>query len=289
MALSLPFILLCWELVVRRSRLRDAITATLPLWIAAAVYLGLRFAFLSIPFQGPYAIEFGWFLLANLGAYIDWSAQGFFFSADWRVELALLALAAVGFRFASQQGRRLAAFGVLWFLLALAPVIFMPNHVYRYYLVFPVLGLVTSAAVLIGPVVSRIPRKELRAGIALVLVLGFTFLSHLRFEKSAARRESQTSRSHSILIQLLTLHPQLPDDTHVYLSAPGNFNLSQLLKDSGAALRVVYGNSTLRADPLTRKAAETIGSGSAGPILAFTLGRDGTLRAHPKNPRIPRE
>jgi len=54
------------------------------------------------------------------------------------------------------------AFGVLWFLLALGPVIFLPNHVYRYYLVFPVLGLVTSAAVLIDPVVSRISRKELR-------------------------------------------------------------------------------------------------------------------------------
>jgi hypothetical protein len=178
---------------------------------------------------------------------------------------------------------------MLWFLLALGPLIFMPDHVYRYYLVFPVLGLVTSAAVLIDPVVSRIPRKELRAGIGLVLVLGFTFLSHQQFEKSAARRERQTSRSHSILIQLLTLHPKLPDGTHVYLSAPGNFNLSQLLKDSGAALRVVYGNSTLRADPLTGKAVDTIGSGPAGPILAFTLARDGTLRAHPKNPRIPRE
>jgi hypothetical protein len=228
-------------------------------------------------------------LLANLGSYIDRSAQAFFFSADWRVELALLALAAVGFRFASLQKRRLAAFGVLWFLLALGPVIFMPNHLYRYYLVFPVLGLVTSAAALADPLASRIPREELRAGIALVLVLGFTFLSHQQFEESAARRERQTSRSHSILVQLLTLHPRLPDHTHVYLSAPGNFNLSQLLKDSGAALRVVYGNSTLRADPLTRKASETIGSGSAGPILAFTLGRDGTLRAHPRNPRIPRE
>jgi hypothetical protein len=178
---------------------------------------------------------------------------------------------------------------VLWFLLALGPVIFMPSHVYRYYLVFPVLGLVTSAAALIGPVASRIPRKELRACIALVLALGFAFLAHGQFEKSAARRERQTSRSRSILVQLRALHPELPDYTHVYLSAPGNFNLRQLLKDSGAALRVVYGNSTLRAEPLTKKAIDTIGSGSVGPILAFTLGRDGTLREHPKNPPIPRE
>jgi hypothetical protein len=289
MALSLPAILLCWELVVRRSRLRDALTATLPLWIAAAVYVGLRSAFLSIPFEGPYAIGVGWFLLANLGSYLDWSVEGLCSSADWRVELALLALAAVGFRSASQQARRLAAFGVLWFLLALGPVIFMPSHVYRYYLVFPVLGLVTSAAALIGPVASRIPRKELRACIALVLALGFAFLAHGQFEKSAARRERQTSRSRSILVQLRALHPELPDYTHVYLSAPGNFNLRQLLKDSGAALRVVYGNSTLRAEPLTKKAIDTIGSGSVGPILAFTLGRDGTLREHPKNPPIPRE
>lgn len=289
MALSLPFILLSWELVVRRSRLRDAITATLPLWIAAAVYLSLRFALLSIPFQGPYAIGFGWFLLANLRSYIDWSSQAFVFSADWRVELALLALAALGSRLASQRERRLAAFGVLWFLLALGPVIFMPDHVYRYYLVFPALGLVTSASAIIDPVVARVPRKQLRAGIGLVLVLGFSVLSHQQFEESAARRERQTSRSHSILTQLLALHPRLPDHTHVYLSAPGNFNLSQLLKDSGAALRVVYGNPTLRADPLTRKAVATIGSGPAGPILAFKLGRDGKLRAHPRNPRLPGE
>jgi len=289
MALSLPVILLCWEIVVRRSRLRDAIAATLPLWIAAAVYLGLRFAFLSIPFQGPYAIEVGWFLLANLGSYVDWSVQALCFSADWRVELALLALAAVGFRFASQQERRLAAFGVLWFLLALLPVIFMPNHVYRYYLVFPVLGLVTSAAVLVDSAGSRVSRRGLRAGIALVLALCFTFVSQLQFEKSAARRERQTSRSHSILAQLRALYPELPDYTQVYLSAPGNFNLSQLLKGSGAALRVVYGNSTLRADPLTKRAVDTIGSGPAGLTLAFTLGGDGTLREHPENPRIPRE
>lgn len=289
MALSLPLILLCWELVVRRSRLRDAVIATLPLWIAAAVYVGLRSAFLSIPFEGPYAIEVGWFLLANLGSYLDWSVKGLCLSADWRVELVLLALAALAFRFASQQERRLAGFGMLWFLLALGPVIFMPNHVYRYYLVFPVLGLVTSAAALIGPLASRIPRRELRAGIALVLVLGFAFFSHQQFEKSAARRERQTSRSHSILVQLRALHPELPDGAVVYLSAPGNFNLSQLLKDSGASLRVVYGNATLRAYPLTKTAASTIGSGSVGPILAFTLGGDGTLRAHPENPRLPPE
>jgi hypothetical protein len=205
------------------------------------------------------------------------------------VELALLALAAAGFRFASKEARRLAAFGVLWFLLALGPVIFMPNHTYRYYLVFPVLGLVTSVAALIGPAASRISRKELRAGIALVLALSFAFLSHQQFEKSAARRKQQTSRSRSILVQLRALHPELPDYTHVYLSAPGNFNLRQLLKDSGAALRVVYGNPTLRAAPLTKTAIDTIGSSSVGPILAFTLGRDGTLREHPRNPPIPRE
>jgi hypothetical protein len=285
MALSLPAILLCWELVVRRSRLREALAATLALWIATAVYVTVRVAVLAIPTEGPYAVRMGWFVLENLGTYAEWSAQALCLTSDWRAGLALLVLAGVGLRFASHEARRLVAFGVLWFLLALGPVIFMPDHLYRYYLVLPVLGLVTAIAALIGPVASRIPRKEVRAGIALVLVLGFTFLSHQRFEQAVARRERQTSRARSILVQLRELHPVLPDHTQVYLSAPGNFALTRFLKDSGAAIRVVYGNPTLRAYPLTRRVADGIGSASAEPRLAFWFGEDGRLREHPNNRR----
>ena len=285
MAISLPAILLGFELLVRRARLRDAVGATLPLWIATAVYATLRFAFIPVAFEGPYALRIGWFALGSFGTYVRWSVQALCLSADWRVLLALLALAGAGLRFASGRRRRLAAFGALWFAIALGPVLFLPNHLYRYYLVFPALGLMTAAAALVPPLAPRTRHGKLRAGLALALVLGFAAVSQQRFDAALARRERQTGRSQAILEQLRALHPVLPDHTQIYLSAPGNFAIARFLKDSGAAIRVIYGNPTLRADPLTPRAARRIGSGRDEPALAFFFGEDGRLREHPNNRR----
>jgi arylsulfatase A-like enzyme len=286
MAISLPALLLCWDLVVRRARPFDAVRATLPLWLVAGAYVVVRTLVFSIPSSGPYAVKLGAFLLESAVTYVDWAARALFLTADRRIEAVLLVAAALAFWAASPDARRRALFGLLWFAIALGPVIFLPNHVYRFYLFFPTVGLVIAIAALVEAPASRIPWRPLRAGLAFAPALIFILLSHQVLQGPAALRQRQVDLGHAIVAQLRALHPELPDGTRVYLSAAGDLPLTPFLKDSGAALRVAYGNPTLRAAPLTRRVVQRIGIQPEGPVLAFHLDAGGKLKPNPRNPRL---
>jgi len=283
MAVTLPALLLLWELVVERTTVRGAVHATAPFWFVSAIYVTLYSIFFDIPEAGPYAVLIGGFVLENLARYARWSAEALFLTSDWRALLLLVAISIAAFLVAPSRVRRSVVLGLLWFLIALGPVIFLPNHSYDYYLVIPFIGLVIAAATLADSLFSFLPRKKLRISADLLLVVGFALVSYPRFAERELAREHQTSSFRAAIGQLRASYPELPDGTSLYFSADPGFPLGQFLKDSGAIFRVVYRNPTLHARPTTPQILRSASRRDATGRLVFRINSDGSLKEHPGN------
>jgi hypothetical protein len=276
MAITLPAILLAWHLVVERSGIRPALARTRTLWIVAAVYLAVRIGAMPLADDGPYAVRVGGFLFEHLWTYFSWAFAGFGANGGWFAHGLLTAILIAGSWLATPRARRLAGFGGLWFAIALAPVILLPEHIYRYYLVFPAIGFAVALAVALDALRCRIGSPHLRVLLAAVLVLAFAFVSRPQFERAEARRARQTERGAAIVRQLMELHPVLPDHARLYFAAPGNFALDRFLKHDGAVLRAAYRNPTLSAARLTPRVRA--GLHHDADALVFVFGDDGVLR-----------
>ena len=121
-AIVLPFILLF--LNYRKVR---------PYFIAFAVLIILR-SFgsspLALPASHPYHVSlFGWHILDNLISYLVWLSQSF----NPLGFLPFVVFAISGLAFAEHPVSRVP---MVWFVFALLPLLFLPNHTYRYYAMY---------------------------------------------------------------------------------------------------------------------------------------------------------
>lgn len=148
-----PAIASLWALLYRR----EALKRTLPLFGVSAAYTALHFAVAPAPLAGPYALQWGPRIFEALANYTRMALgpeRLMHFLWTWPQWLlpagtALMAVLAI---VALCVGRRAALLGAGVYLLLLAPVLPLPDHIMDYLLYGPSLGLaLVLASGLAGP------------------------------------------------------------------------------------------------------------------------------------------
>ncbi|RJP68021.1 MAG: hypothetical protein C4532_13345 [Candidatus Abyssobacteria bacterium SURF_17] len=239
-----------------------------PFVLIVFAYVGMRLVYMNVPEVGPYEVSVGLFTLTNLGRYLliglDSYLIGFLgvpsmdtlvsqhvhYEVNWALAgVKLLIVAApVAWMVSKQraQVKRDVVFSFAWFVLALMPVLFLPNHFYRYYLLPANLGLVFFVATILA-VGARAIAAHTRAGaFILCIVLIFSMLAYstkmVRKEQSALRLISLSMES--IDRQLLQQISNPPDGSGFVFS--GNFSFGWW-RNLSPAIRTLYDNPTLNA------------------------------------------
>ena len=141
-----PAIATLYSLCTDRKRWRTA----LPLWIPAAIFAAVHFFLIPKQPGSIYALSLDSRLPGNFGRYLGWtlgpSRMGGLIADEWRVPgiivTALIGLALAAFAASRlRRGEWTVVFCFGWFVLLLAPMLGLPNHVSDYYLTLPALGL----------------------------------------------------------------------------------------------------------------------------------------------------
>lgn len=141
-----PALAVAYTLCCARSFVKKALW----LFVASGAYTALHMWIAPKETSGSYAMYFDGRLFETLGEYLTWAAGpirltllyvqgGWLTFAVWATGAILLALAAFA---AWQISRRrlLAAFFIAWFLILIAPVLPLRDHVTGYYVMLPAIG-----------------------------------------------------------------------------------------------------------------------------------------------------
>jgi hypothetical protein len=263
---------------------------TLPMFVVSAAYAVLHLAVAPAQVSDTYRMYFDASLVDSLRRYITWSfgADRFatfrrlpvwpFYAAEALVGIGLAAFAVAVIR----RRDRLPFFCIGWFLLTLAPVLPLKNHVSDYYLTIPVVGL----AILGGwAVASAHGRNRL---VAAILVMAY-ILPSAWMARGMTRGFYDISRRCAKLVRSVAYAQKLHPDSilvvsgidtdlfwqcwrdrpfaplslqHVYLVAGSEQRIRQLLPEPRVAQYVLPETVTLQALRAHRLAAyELLDSG----------------------------
>jgi hypothetical protein len=121
---------------------------TLPLAAVSVVYLILHLMVAPVQKTGTYAMHFTGAILQTLGTYWTWSVGPTYTYSPFRlppwllpVGIGLVTLGLVWFFAAKIRQRRGAAiFCALWYLVMIAPVLALSDHMTEYYVFLPLIG-----------------------------------------------------------------------------------------------------------------------------------------------------
>ncbi len=165
-----PAIALVWSFIARRGK-RDLVTIA-PLFLISCAYYFLH-AHLSPPAAGgPYAMHFDRAMFGTLYTYWDWAMLSPQWAGARRPERVVPIAAAVFtafLAFAAVRERRAALFGLAWFLLTLAPLLPLRDHISDYYLTIPAAGL--ALAFMAGvSALSSVPARAAACALAALYV-----------------------------------------------------------------------------------------------------------------------
>lgn len=176
---------------------RDRVRMTLPLFLPSILFTIVhRVATRNISVPG-YGLYWDVSIFRSLWTYWRWAfntTQYYAFShvpevwgvvAFWILSLSLLAFVAVQ----AKQRKWLPAFGLVWFLATLAPVLPLRDHLTEYYPAIPAIGLSLTAA--IGIAAAWNARWPLRAA-GLVLVTTY-MLAGIKPLRTSLRRSVETT------------------------------------------------------------------------------------------------
>jgi hypothetical protein len=125
---------------------RAKLLRTIPLYLISVVYTALHFWIVPAAKSGPYAIHVDTRILHTLGSYIEMvlgPERLAHFQATWPVWVVAVGTAVMGVAVivAALAAGRAGVFGLGWFLLLLAPVLVLPDHIMDYLLTGPAIGL----------------------------------------------------------------------------------------------------------------------------------------------------
>lgn len=215
-----PLIAAAWACCCARKYLRQ----TVPFFAAAAVYLLLHY--LVQPYQSAdpaYTLHIGPAMFTTLWTYWTMAlgpaglAQFFggFPPPLARAATLLLTLGLLAFAIASARRRRWpAVFGLAWFLIALAPVLPLRDHVSSYYLTLPAIGLALAGAAAVAAAFSS---GRWRLAAAAVFLAGIYLACGIvegRLGSSAVRE--RTFRVRTLVLGAYRAHILHPDKALVF-------------------------------------------------------------------------
>jgi hypothetical protein len=274
MAVTVPALLLLYLVIALGKRPWPAVRALVPFGLAAGGYLLWRSVYFDLPREGPYALSVGAFLLSHLMRYLLWSMEAIFLSRRPEIAVLVAALGMAALSVSTTAQRRVCAFGVSWFLVALLPVLFMPNHIYRYYLAVPMVGVMLVLGALTDAVVARIGSRRRATAVLACIVAVFCFFSYGRFSKEAAARAKVTAAFAEIVRSIKFYEPTPQDGTEFLFVFPETNWGSLLLKGDGAVVRMIYRNPTLKARELKMGELHQIARRGGERYLVFEWTRE---------------
>jgi hypothetical protein len=152
---------------------------TLPYWAVSLAYFVLHQSVAAKPTSGPYAQHWNLEMVTTLVRYYGTTLAGgdlnqppwnlptwAWIVAAWVAGIVLLGLAAIAWR----RGQRVPAYGFVWFLFTVAPILPLRDHFFIYYLAAPSLGLALALAALLA-----LPSRKLAVAAISVLVVELVF------------------------------------------------------------------------------------------------------------------
>jgi hypothetical protein len=160
------------------SRRRLLLSLT-PLFCISAAYFLVHRAVAPFLTSGPYAMAIDGRVFHTFGSYLkwtmvpaNWTQFGHRSWSGWTI-LAIIGAALGGFCIRQlTSGRQAVAFFLCWFLLALGPLLSLPNHLTDYYITIPAIGLAMAGAWGISMAWQGSAPVRIAALIPLVLYLG---------------------------------------------------------------------------------------------------------------------
>ena len=174
---------------------RKRFLSTLPLFIPSAIFTVVDRMLAAPTAAGAYALHFDRALPATFATYWQWALISEYLPAGWngRLEIALYAgLTLFLLLFAIVRARRhdlLPLFCLAWFVIVLAPVLPLRDHISNYYLTIPTIGLAILGAyalVLLWP--QSVAWKLLAVAVAALYLIPMA-----RFDRIATRWWNQRS------------------------------------------------------------------------------------------------
>ncbi len=207
-----PVVAIAWCALAARPHLRR----TLWLLPISAAYGVLHMVVARNPASGVYAQHWDASIAATLVEYVRLALTGGIFRLPgtwphWNqavvaAVLAGLALAAIGWCW--QRGNRVPAFGLIWFVALLAPILPLRDHVMDYYLALPGIGLAWIAA---GSVAESV-RAGWKAAPVTVAALALYFLYVIPANRSIVNwRHGCAARVRSLVLGVERAHELHPD------------------------------------------------------------------------------
>ncbi len=217
--LTVPLVLAAYALLFSPRRL----LWTAPFFLMSGAYTVLRLTSEAVK-AAPYPLTFGRAAWSNLMAYASW-ASGLTetmlkVKLGWGAEalyprVAAGFAAAAGILFVVARQKRVAGLALLWFLLALQPVLYFWQHIDPYYLAPSLAGLALLVAAACPATLSR---KALARGLPVALAVGFTVWSSVAGVKLEGRWwNTRSLEGRNILRRMPEVDRQVPPGRIAYL------------------------------------------------------------------------
>lgn len=220
---------------------RGIVRAFAPFAVALALYAIPKAANLNaarLPDEHPYRIAFLPAPFAkNAASYAKWTVDALFpyaAEAEWKnsffdslaarpgaVVVVFAGLAALLLVRRRADVRRRNAFLAAWVVLGLAPVLFLPNHVYRYYLTYSLPPLVVLFLFAARGLFARLGPRGSSVALGLLIVTNVVFSARYFWRRDAEGLGARYSDGTNLLVKrgqtvnivregLLSMRPTLP-------------------------------------------------------------------------------
>jgi hypothetical protein len=207
-------------------------------------YFAIPFAFAILRITGtvgvsPYALTFGKEALRNILTYLSWSA-GFSetllkVKLQWNLATsyswigAVMAGAMIIVAVLSKK-RGPAAFGIIWFIIALQPVLYFSRHIYPYYLAPSLVAM----SILIAWAVALMQRYRsvMFSGFLILLVTFFLWIAESSVKREGKWWNERSFVARDILKQMPAVDRQVPPRDIAFIFGLEEFELGALMRDA---------------------------------------------------------
>lgn len=232
--LSLPLVLAAYCLFFSRKR----IFWTLPHFLIAGAYTVLRVTSPAVR-AAPYALTFGKGIWFNLQAYLSWAAgitDSFLkLTLKWEparsyAGVAVAAVVVIALLLFLSRDKKVGLFLVVWFVVALQPVLYFAQHIDSYYLAPALPALSLLIASVLEPLKGF---KDWKRGIlALAIVLFIVSASTASVWKEGRWWNERTFIARTIVRQMPDVNRQVPSGRIAYLFGFGPWELGAMQEDA---------------------------------------------------------
>ncbi len=266
--ISFPAVIFLWSMMQRKKQLKN----TQWFWFIVFCYIGTRFVLFKPPTTGSYAVAYAPLqILLNFRDYVLWTfnfpeeihnqfINWFVFNPVFVKEffpaIASFCVALIAFfvliitGVISSIGTKLkiakvqtVAFGSIWFVVTLAPVLFFSSHAFSYYLAIPFLGLLIALFSLIKELIKT--HSKIIYGALLIFCIAWVVSSYqsIQFNIFIHWAPRRAEIAYKTLQELQHQNPN-PHDNDVF-HVPAGDEYHWALSDQHG-VQVFFNNPTLK-------------------------------------------